>query len=90
MNSYEFEVAAKNAVIKSIRKKYGEDYIIGEIQMVWFAHILGYKKSILIDMGPNNRIYEVTYNKLQNEMYVDAYVKESNTVLTDFDMVARV
>jgi len=90
MTSYEFEVAAKNAVIKTIRQRYGEDFIIGQINMVWFAHILGYKKAILIDNGPNMRIYEVTYNKSQNELYVDAYEKASNDLIVDIDPVPHV
>jgi hypothetical protein len=89
MTSYEFEVAAKNAVIKTIRQRYGEDYIIGDIQTVWFAHVLGYKKAIMIDNGPNLRLYEVTYNKHQNELYVDAYVKESNDLIVDIDPVVH-
>ena len=85
MTSYEFEVAAKNAVIRSIHENYGEDYVIGDIQMVWFAHTLGYKKAILIDTGINARMYEVTYNKHQNELYVDSYVKENNNLIVDID-----
>ena len=89
MTSYEFEVGAKNAVISTCHELYGEDYIIGDIQVVWFAHVLGNKKAILIDMGPNNRIYEVTYNLREDEMYVDAYKKESNSVVRKIDKVAH-
>lgn len=81
MSSYEFEVAAKNAVIEVCHERYGEDYIIGDIQMVWFAHILGFKKAILINNGSNLQIFEVTYNRDKNEMYVDSYSKTSNDVL---------
>ena len=80
MTSYEFEVAAKNAVIDVIKKQYDETYPIGQINVVWMAHLLGFKKAILIDAGANQRIYEVTYNRDKNEMYVDAYEKASNTV----------
>lgn len=90
MTSYEFEVAAKNAVIKIIRETYGEEYDISYIQMVWFAHILGYKKAILIDLGENLRIYEVTYDRDKNQLYVDAYEKETNVMLADIDTVAHV
>ena len=85
MTSYEFEVAAKNAVIKVVQSKYGEEYDITGIQMVWFAHILGYKKAILIDAGDNLRMYEVTYNRDRQELYVDAYQKRENVVFTDID-----
>lgn len=90
MTSYEFEVAAKNAVIKVVKKKYGEEYDITGIQMVWFAHILGCKKAILIDMGENLRLYEVTYNCYKNELYLDAYEKEENVKLVDIDTTVHV
>ena len=85
MTSYEFEVAAKNAVIKVVKAKYGEEYGIAGIQMVWFAHVLGNKKAILIDAGDNLRMYEVTYNRDRQEFYVDAYQKRENVVFTDID-----
>lgn len=85
MTSYEFEVAAKNAVIRVVRKKYGEDYDISDIQLVWFAHVLGNKKAVLIDMGENLRLYEVTYNCNANELYLDAYEKEENVKLVKID-----
>lgn len=40
MTSYEFEKADKNAVIKVL----GEDIKISQLEFVWFAHELGYKK----------------------------------------------
>ena len=90
MTSYEFEVAAKNAVIAVVQEKYGERYDIAQIQMVWFAHILGYKKAILIDNSRNLRIYEVTYNSAKNELYVDAYQKEVNVRICGDDICTEV
>lgn len=89
MTSYEFEVAAKNAVINSVRRQSGMELDITDIQMVWFAHILGYKKAILIDIGPDLRIYEVTYNKQQNQLYVDTYTKTSNELVVDIDKIVH-
>lgn len=90
MTSYEFEVAAKNAVIKIIKEKYGEDYDISQISMVWFAHILGFKKAVLTDAGENLRLYEVTYNRDKNELYVDAYEKQENVKLVDIDTTVHI
>ena len=75
LTSYEFEVAAKNAVIDLIDEVYGEQYDISGIQMVWFGHIMGFKKAILIDVGENNRMYEVTYDRDRDFLYVDGYEK---------------
>lgn len=85
MTSYEFEVAAKNAVIAVIRQEYDDEYNIQQIQMVWFAHVLGNKRAILIDNGMNMRMYEVTYNREKNELYVDVYEKQHNEKVTDID-----
>ena len=44
MTSYEFEVAAKNAVIDIFN-----DLRIEDIQLVWFTHTLGNKKCCLYE-----------------------------------------
>ena len=81
MTSYEFEVAAKNAVIQR-NFNCNEYYKIQDISIVWHAYILGYQKAILIDNGINNRLYEVTYNPDRDEMYLDEYEKKENMVFT--------
>lgn len=92
MSTYEFEVIAKNAVIKQIKKEYDEEYKIDQISVVYMVHLLGHKKAILIDSGNNGRMYEVTYNRSNNEMYVDVYRKKSNTVIDayEFDLTVEV
>ena len=82
MTSYDFEKAAKEALISTIEEKYGEKYGIENISMVWFAHILGNKKAILIDDGDNKRIYEVTYSLANDQMYVDVYEKQLNKTVS--------
>lgn len=76
MESAEFEILARKVLIYKISEYYQEDYWPEDIQMVWFAHVLGNKKAIFIDMGRNSRIYEVTYNAAKNEIYVDGYDKQ--------------
>lgn len=75
MTSQEFEKAAKNAVIKVL----GEDIEISQLELVWFAHELGYKKCTIWGVPMGDRYAEVTYNRDKNEMYVDIYKKVSNT-----------
>ena len=84
MTSYEFEVAAKNAVLRYCVKRYRERFSISDISLVWFAHVLGNKKAILIDSGGNGRIYEVTYNAEKDEMYLDVYFKMANETVKDY------
>lgn len=81
MTSNEFEVAAKKAVV-DICRAWDENVIIEQISIVFFAYTLGNIKATLIDGQYNNRYYEVTYNKIKDEMYVDTYIKVCNKKLT--------
>lgn len=80
MTSYEFEVAAKNAVIRWMSQKCDIVFDVTQIQIVWFAHVLGNKKAILITLGQDQMIFEVTYNREDDEMYIDCYTKCYNNV----------
>ena len=85
MTSYEFEVAAKNAVIERCLRAHEEEYKISDISVVWHSYILGYQKAILIDNGFNTRLFEVTYNSERDEMYIDEYLKTYNNVVLEPD-----
>ena len=89
MNSSLFESMAKAAVAALCAKAFDESYEDDDIQLVWFAHTLGDKKAILIDGGKNSRIYEVTYNKARDEMYVDCYEKAFKTILNGVTDIVR-
>ena len=41
MQSYEFEVKCKNALIKIIEKEYGDKLTVKDLHLVWFAKALG-------------------------------------------------
>lgn len=84
MTSYEFEKAAKNAVIKVLNKNIS----IEQLDLVWFAHELGYKKCTIWGPPMGDKYAEVTYNRDKDEMYVDIYKKISNTKIPreEFDM----
>lgn len=78
MTSYEFEKAAKNAVIKTL----SGDITVESLDLVWFAHELGYKKCTIWGQPMGNKYAEVTYNRDKDEMYVDIYQKISNTKIS--------
>lgn len=92
MTSYEFEKVAKNAVIKVMKEKYDIDLEMSELEFVWFAHLLGYKKCTLYAQKLGHYYPEVTYNRVTNELYVDIYLKQSNTKFnsSEFDFKANV
>lgn len=85
MTSYEFEKAAKNAVIKIMKEKYCIELSMQELEFVWFAHELGYKKCTLWAQKLGHYYPEVTYNRDKKEMYVDIYLKQSNTKIEEKD-----
>lgn len=91
MTSYEFEKVAKNAVVKLMKEKHNIDLTVQELDLVWFAHELGYKKCTLWAQKLGHYYPEVTYNRDKNEIYVDIYLKQSNTKIEakDFDMEVK-
>jgi hypothetical protein len=91
MTSYEFEKAAKNAVVVVMREKHHVDVAFENLQLVWFAHELGHKKCTLFAPELGKWYPEVTYNVFTKELYVDVYLKQSNTRFTSeqIDTVAH-
>ena len=71
MTSYEFEKAAKNAVIQTLN----ENISIDQLDFVWVAHEVGYKKCTIWGQPMGYRYAEVTYNRDKDEIYVDIYQK---------------
>lgn len=75
-----------SAVIKVLNKNIS----IEQLDLVWFAHELGYKKCTIWGPPMGDKYAEVTYNRDKDEMYVDIYKKISNTKIPreEFDMEA--
>ena len=73
------------------KSPYEIDLTIEDLELVWFAHELGFKKCTLYAEKLGNYYPEVTYNRDKNEIYVDIYLKQTNTVIVadDFDFVAH-
>ena len=78
ITSYEFEKAAKNADIQTL----SENINIDQLDLVWFAHELGYKKCTIWGQPMGNKYAEVTYNRDKDEMYVDIYQKIINNKIS--------
>lgn len=85
MNSYEYEVICKNALIKILKDKYNEDVTIKDLHLVWFNKTLQNFKCVIIDLLPNKRYYECTYNGDTEQLYIDIYQKEYNIVVEKYD-----
>lgn len=51
-----------------------------EIYIVWMCKTLQNWKALAATPLPDNRYFELTFNGNKNELYLDAYQKESNEV----------
>lgn len=80
-NGADFEIVCKNALIDILKREYDESHKIEDFDLTWFNYTLQHYKAMLIDHGPNQRYYECTYNTHKNQLYVDIYEKQSNTIL---------
>jgi hypothetical protein len=90
MNSYNFEVICKNILIKELKEKYNEDFTIQDLHLVWFSKILKNYKCVIVDLRANKRYYELTFNGDGEEIYLDIYQKEHNSVTTKENFITEV
>lgn len=90
MQSYEYEVICKNALINKLKDLYNEDLTIKDLHLVWFAKALQNFKCIIIDLRPNQRMYECIYNGTKDELYIDIYNKDHNCLITSAEFKREV
>ena len=83
MTSYEFEIAAKNAVIELCKNEFNETYNILEIELIHLSTVGHNKKCALMDKSTDRRIYIVTY--VNNELFVDVYTKWKKKIVENPD-----
>lgn len=83
MNSYEFEIAAKNAVIELCKKNFNETYDILGIELIHLSTVGTNKKCALMDKGSHQRIYIVTLNN--GEFIVEIYTKQEIQAIQEPD-----
>lgn len=91
MTSYEFEKVAKNAVSKVLNDNYALTIPLADLQLVWMAHLLGFKKCTVYCPDMGTLYAEVTYNRDKEELYVDIYQKKLNVKMTkdEFNFEAK-
>lgn len=53
--------------------------VITEAYVVWFAYVLGNAKCLISTTKEDHKYYELTYNEKTNQLYIDQYVKLSNS-----------
>lgn len=85
MNSYEFEVAAKNVVIDMLAKR-GIEAKIEDLHLVWFTHLLGNKKCMIYGECMANLYAEITYARDSQMVYADLYQKLDHVDIHDWNL----
>ena len=75
MGSKEFQDLAMNAVFQV-----NPNIAISEMFVVWMCNTLESNNALISAMSTDN-YYEVTYNGDKKELYVDEYIKNTNTCL---------
>lgn len=53
------------------------------VYVVWQCYILGNAKWLISTTLPDGMYYEVTYNKVKDEFYLDAYKKFENKCIAN-------
>lgn len=89
MTSYEFEVAAKNAVICMLENR-GIEADITDLHLTWFVHLIGNKKCMVWGPPMGKMYAEVTYSLESSLMYVDLYEKIDHTEMHDYELDTEV
>lgn len=74
-----------NKKVSEFVRKYVEEHLDKSdpkqqfgVFVVWQCYILGNAKWLLYTTLPDGMYYEVTYNKIKDEFYLDAYKKFEN------------
>lgn len=81
MTGYEFETAAKNALVNVLKDEYGKEVSVEDLQFVWYSDVAGNKKCCLYASVMGNLYADVTYNKGAEIMFVSIYRKTTNRIL---------
>lgn len=84
-NQIDMIQTAKNLVAGEVSANWPatDPHVDYKIYVVWFAFTLGNFKALLSTSIPDGKYYEITADKVKNQIYVDTYVKINNTV-TDY------
>jgi hypothetical protein len=81
-----FPDRAREAVLNHYNSKHhasGSSINMDDVYVVWFAYVLGAWKALVSTTVPDDRYYEVTFDKERGVAYLDEYQKAENVVLVE-------
>jgi hypothetical protein len=86
MTNYDFCEIAKQAVhdYAQLHLDVTDGNIPFDVYIVWNCYILGNIKALLSTTLADGMYYEVTYDKNNNRIYLDAYKKFENKVIEEW------
>jgi hypothetical protein len=58
-------------------------FVLADVYVVWFSKTLDHWKVLISTTLPDGMYYEVTYNGVRRETYLDAYKKFDNIRISD-------
>ena len=82
MTDQDFIELAKESTVFVLKEKHDiEIENQDDLQLVWFNHTLGNKKCLIWGQSMNDYYSEVTFNNETFDVYVDIYLKQSDTLI---------
>ena len=82
LGSTRFLEKAKELVVdyfnKEVEKTDNSSIKLDDVYVVWHCSLLGNHKCLISTTVPDGMYYEITYNSIKGEIYLDAYKKWKN------------
>lgn len=80
----EMRKAVYDYVVSHLDKTDEVDFTVEDVYVVWSCKALKNWKALISTILPDGMYYECTYNGNTDELYIDAYKKFENRVISDF------
>ena len=64
-------------------------FSVDEVYVVWFAYVLGGWKALVSTTVNDGMYYEVTYDRVNERTYLDAYKKWENVCIPDGEVLHK-
>lgn len=87
MDSYKFQKACKEWLVKYYKEKFEKDISIEDIYVVWSCKTLQNNKVLIATNRSDNLYIECTYNGNKEETYFDVYRKEVNILVDNEELI---
>lgn len=87
MDSYKFQKACKELLVKYYKEKFEKDISIEDIYVVWSCKTLQNNKALISTTVLDGIYVECTYNGDKQETYFDIYKKQENIAVGNGELI---